>query len=146
VRALASHLPGRNAVLWPGESIDYRDLVAVADALVITPPLDVSATSIAWAMAASCPIIGSAVYSVAEFIAHKHNGYLIKPDRSQRMTFKIAAAVERVRDMTKEKETARGQAYEVFSVRRFVDQFVQISRNVLNGSPAAADIRDPAAA
>ncbi len=144
LRRLARKLPAPDAVRWAGNGICYEELVAVADSLVITPFGDASTTPIAWAMAASVPIIGSAVYAVAEMIAHKHNGYLILPERKQTMATKIAAALNAVGGMTKEREVARGQAYEVFGVRRFVDQHIQVYENLAADRPAGHDVTDSA--
>jgi glycosyltransferase involved in cell wall biosynthesis len=122
----------------------YEDLIAIGDAMVIAPTADVTSTPAAWAMAAGVPVIGSAVYSVAELIAHKHNGRLIKPDRSSVASTRIAAELRQIGDMSKETETARGQAYEVFGIRRFVDQHVQLYDNLRRRKSPDENIVDSA--
>ena len=47
-------------------------------------------------------------------------------------------------DFAKLKETARGQAYEVFSLRRFVEQTGRLYENAMSGAAADAEITDPA--
>lgn len=145
LKRLTDRLHDRDALIWPGNTHHYEDLIAVADALVITPFDDVATTSIAWAMAACVPVVGSAVYAVAELISHKHNGLLIKPQRSPRMSVEIAAAVFKIDDLAKEKEVARGQAYEIFSVRRYIDQLQTLQQNLAADIPPATNITDSAA-
>ncbi len=136
LRRLATTMPGPNAVLWVGSEYRYEELIAMADCLVITPFGDVSTTPVAWAMAAGVPVIGSAVYAVAELLAHRHNALLIKPERGPAMTIKIVSALQQVDTLANETETARGQAYEVFSVRRYADQHAQLYENLTAGTAA----------
>ena len=133
-----------HATIWPGIGHRYEDLIAVADALVITANTDVPTTPIAWAMAASVPVLGSAVYCVAELIAHKQNGLLIKPDAGPATSVAIAAMWTRLNGLDREKEVARGQAYEVFSARRFVDQHLTLYDNLARGIRPSENIHDSA--
>lgn len=144
LRRQVRQLPPGTSTLWPGTEIPYETLVANAHCLLIAPTSDVSTTGIAWAMAANVPIVGTAVYAVAEFVAHRQNGYLVKPDASRRMSVTLAAALRQTTDMKKETETARGQAFEVFSVRRFVDQQIQVYENLAGGVCPSDDLADPA--
>ena len=144
VRSLSRNLPIPDANLWADANTRYEDLIAISECLLITPFDDVSTTPIAWAMAAGVPVIGSAVYAIAELIAHKHNGFLIKPQRGASMTVKITAALNQIHNMANEKEVARGQAYQVFGVRRFIDQHLQLYRNLMAGADPANEIPDSA--
>lgn len=146
LRRLSRFMTRQRAIIWATQRCRYEDIVAIADALIITPHEDVSTTSVAWAMAAGVPVIGSAVYAVSELIAHKHNGFLIKPEPGPAMSVKIAAAVDQTESMAKQTEVARGQAFEVFSIRRFVDQNLQLYENLAAGLPPAQAITDSAAA
>lgn len=144
IRLLTRNMPLPDANLWADPDCRYEDLIAIAECLVITPFDDVSTTPIAWAMAAGVPVVGTAVYAIAELIAHKANGFLIKPERGPAMTIKINAALKQVDSMTNEKEIAKGQAYQVFGVRRFVDQHLQLYRNLTAGADPAHEIPDSA--
>ncbi|MEE9296093.1 MAG: glycosyltransferase [Phycisphaerae bacterium] len=144
VQELSKTMSHPNANVWAGSNQRYENLIAISDCLVITPLGDVSTTPIAWAMAAGVSVIGSAVYAIAELIAHKHNGHLIKPQRGPNMTIRIAAALKQIDAMTKEKEVARGQAYQVFGVRRFADQHLQLYKNLTTGNDPGKDITDSA--
>ena len=144
LRRLSGRMPPRDAIVWAGAGYRYEALIAIADALVITPDHDVSTTAVCWAMAASTAVIGSAVYAVAELVAHRQSGLLIKPGPGPAMAVKIAECVRQIDSLTKEKEFARGSAYEAFGVRRFADQHARLYENLLGGAEAGHGIQDSA--
>ena len=118
--------------------------MAAADALVITPRGDYPTTSIAWAFAAGATVVGTAVYAVAELVSHKLNGLLFKRTPQRRMVRLIIGALRDRASHAKLIEVARGQAYEIFSVSRYVDQHLRLWDNVLSGAPPADGIIDSA--
>jgi len=144
VKRLSMAMPFHSAVEWVGTGCRYEQLLSIGAVHVVTPYDDVSSTSIAWSMAAGVPVIGSAVYSVAELIAHRHNGVLIKPREGPTMSVAILRAIMRIEALAKETETARAQAYEVFGVRRFVDQQLRVYENLIAGLSATDGVRDSA--
>ena len=95
-------------------------------------------------MAAETIVIGTATYAVAELIASKVNGVLFKQEPQRRMVSDVAPLLRHRDGHAKLRETARGQAYEVFGVRRFVEQTMQLYDNVCAGAPADTRITDPA--
>ena len=99
----------------------------------------------AWAMAADTLVIGTATYAVAELIANRVNGLLFKQTPGRRMVPDIAPLLRGDRSShVKLKEAARGQAYEVFGLRRCVEQTMQLYENLLAGENAEHNINDPA--
>lgn len=129
-----------------GEDYPVEDLVAVSDVLAIASRGEMPTASIAWAMAANTAIIAPAVYSVAELIGSGLNGILYRhePDRSPSVT--IAKLLRDREKQNKMKEVARGHAYEVFGIRRRIDQMTLVYRNVLDGNSAGDGIVDSAIA
>lgn len=129
-------------VVTPPSDIPFEQLVAVSDALVVIPEATTSTTAIAWAMASGSAVIASAVYAVAELIANKVNGLLFNP----RSATHLAGAVGRLlmdRDsQSKVREVARGHAYEVFSLRRYIDQHDRLRRNLATGCEPCEGIVD----
>jgi len=113
---------------------------------VIVPRGDIATGSIAWAMAAETVVIGTATYAIAELIANNVNGMLFKQEPHRRMVPAIAPRLRQRDGHAKLKEVARGQAYEVFGVRRFVEQTMQLYENACAGVPADTRISDPAMA
>ena len=135
-------LLAKDTTIVPAGRIPYEHLVAVADVLLITPRGDTSTTSIAWAMAAGTAVVGTAVYSVAELIAHRVNGLLYKQVRGQSMAASINGLLKDSAAQEKTVEVARGQAYDVFGLRRFIDQIARLYDNVLGGQPPQEGIVD----
>jgi starch synthase len=119
-------------------------LIAISDVMVFASESDVSSTAIAWSMAAAVPVVATAVYSTAELVANKQNGLLVKPDAPKRIAVKMAALLGDRQTLRRMAEAARGQAYEVFSLRRCVDQHARLYQNLLTGAPATENITDAA--
>ncbi len=146
LRRLCDRMPPPDTIIRAPAGCQYEKLIAIADALVVTPQHDASTTCISWAMAASTAVVGTAVYAVAELIAHRQSGLLIKPEPGPGMAVRIAQSIQQIDSLAKEKEFARGSAYEAFGVRRFVDQHLQLYENVLAGVAPGQSIRDSAIA
>ena len=146
IRSAAAASLGPDAAVCPTTCPDFEDLISVADALLFAPKGDASVTSVAWAMAASTVVIGSADYSLAELIAHKQNGLLFKGGSEAEGIIRIAPLLADRPAQAACVQTARGQAYEVFGLKRFIDQHVRLYDNVLSGRPAAEGIDDSAVA
>lgn len=129
-----------------GRGYPFEQLVTVSDALVVASRGEISTTTIAWAMASNTAVIALAVYSVAELIGSGLNGILYKRRADRPATIEIARLLRDRVKQDKMKEVARGHAYEVFGIRRRVDQIMQVYRNVVDGKAAADGIVDSAAA
>lgn len=144
IERLAHAVKQPHVLVLPGDRCPYEELVAVADALLIPGTAPCSATAIAWAMGAGVPVIASATPAVAELLTHNHNAFLIKPDAPKRLAMRFADAIGRRHDWSRPTEVARGQAYEVFSLRRYVEQVQMVYENVTEDRPPTSGIKDPA--
>ncbi|UCC29200.1 MAG: glycosyltransferase [Phycisphaerales bacterium] len=137
-------LPLSSALVMPGDRHPFEELLAVSDVLLVTPRGDISTTSIAWAMAAGVAVIGTAVHSIAEMIASNVNGLLFKQVPAQSMIASIIGLLQDRASQEKTRETARGQAYEVFGLRRYVEQTARLYENVLSRAAPGEGITDSA--
>lgn len=137
-------LPISRALVTPGDRYPFEELLAVSDVLLVMPRGDISTTSIAWAMGAGVAVIGTAVYSVAELIASKVNGLLFKQVPAQSMIASIIGLLQDRASQEKAKETARGQAYKVFGLRRYVEQTTRLYENLLARAAPGEGITDSA--
>lgn len=144
IARFTNSLPLSRSLLMPGDRYPFEQLLAVSDALLVTPRGDISTTSIAWAMAAGVAVIGTAGYAIAELIANKVNGLLLKQVPGRSMTASILKVLMDRASQEKAKEAARGQAYEVFGLRRYVEQTTRLYENVLNGTAPGEGIADSA--
>jgi len=124
---------------WP-----WPKLVACADAFMVCPHADTTVEPIAWAMAAGVPILGTAVRSNAEILADRSNALLCKPGDPRTLAAKLLTVLEDVALRRQISEVARGQAYEVFSTRQFVENYRRVYENVLHGRSPADQVRDTA--
>ena len=123
----------------------FELLLSVSDVPVLAAPGDIPTTAIAWAMASRTAIIGSAVPCVAEYIAHKVNGLLFKIAKDRSTVISIAKLLADRESQARCAAAAHGQAYEVFSIRRTIDQYASLYRNLFAGAPPGRGIADPAA-
>jgi len=140
----AATMPSRATIISPGDGVPFEKIIAISDVLILTPRSDVSTTAIAWAMASGAAVIGSAIPSVAELIAHKINGLLFKQVRGKSAVGTLVRLLQDRASLDKAREVARGQAYEVFGLRRFIEQHMQVYENVLRGMAPGDGIADSA--
>ena len=131
-------------VAWSSPEAPFEALVIQADILLLPVSQDISTTAIAWAMAGSTLVVAGAVYATAELLAHQHNALLFKPDTPRRMAIRAAATIGDLEGVAELKDTARGQAYEVFGVRRCIDQYARLYDNLIAGRDPGDGIADSA--
>lgn len=142
---LAANAESPETIVFTGSCHRFEELLTAADVLIFGGVDDVSTTAIAWAMASGVTVVSPAIYSVAELLSNDLNGMLFKAeDKWTRRGRQICSRLNQARQANKLREVARGQAYEVFSVRRSVDQHRQLYDNVLSGAAPSNNITDPA--
>jgi len=144
VQRLLRATPRPNVLVRPPNNVPFENLIAAADVLVVPARKDVSTTAVAWAMGAGALVIGSATHSIAELIASRLNGLLFKPQFDESLAVPLARLLLEHHQHDKLREVARGHAYEVFGVRRFVEQHRQLYSNLLGGAAAGEGIQDSA--
>lgn len=144
VARYAATMPSRATIISPGDRYPFEELLAVSDVLIVAARGDVSTTAIAWALAAEAAVVAAAIPSVAELIAHKVNGLLYKQPRGKREVGTIVRLLEDRAALDKVREVARGQAYEVFGLRRCIEQHMQVYENVLRAAAPGEGIMDSA--
>jgi len=141
---LARQLNLAPLVICPGSDVRFEELIAMADVAVVVPTREISSGSLAWAMAARVPILGTAVRSVAEMISHDTNGLLFKPLPAKRLAARLAHALADRRPLERLAEAARAQAYQVFGLGRAVAQHKRLYDNLAGGRSPGQDIADSA--
>lgn len=126
------------------KDVRIEALIATADAVLVAPTADAPGAAAAWAMAARTLVIGSATYSVAELIGSGMNGILFKRTAGQPCVVDIAKAINGRERHAKLIEAAHGQAFEVFGMRRFLDQHAALYANAITGTAPGDGITDAA--
>ncbi|MGB2986778.1 MAG: glycosyltransferase, partial [Phycisphaerae bacterium] len=134
IARFAGALPVSVPLVMPGSRYPFEELLTASDALLITPRGDISTTSIAWATAAGVAVIAAAVPPIAELISNKLNGLLFKQTPGRSMAAAIVRFLRDRESQEKVKEAARGWAYEVFSLHRYVEQTMRLYENVVSGA------------
>ena len=116
--------------------LSWAELLSCADIFLAPAVEDICTEPIAQAMAAGVAVVASAVRSIAELVADKSNGLLVKPGEPRALAARLLAAIEDEPLRRKVADLARGQAYEVFGVRAFVENYERLYANVVaNGAP-----------
>jgi len=144
LRRFAASFRQPDLLITPGRRFELEQLLVLADLMVVPAIGDVPTGAVAWAMAAGVPVVGSAVPSVAEYIADHQNGLLCKPGKPMVLASRIRAAMGDIALMRRLTETARAQAFEVFGLTRLVDQYRALYENVLHGRHAFEGVTDAA--
>ena len=133
-RAIA---PGMTAAAEPtlGESLEFESLLPAADAVLVTAREPVPTLPIAVCMAAGLPIVSTVTYTVAELLEDRHTALMV-PRHDPRLI------ARRLLDLRKDaglqwsiSDVARTEAYEYFSLTRFLDQWRGVYRQVVEGKP-----------
>lgn len=89
-------------------------------------------------------VIGSAVYSIAELIGSGLNGRLFKANATGSLAPAIYRCLNDRDEFPKFVDVARGHAYEVFGLRRCIDQHARLYHNLQAGRPPNDGIVDSA--
>lgn len=128
----------------PDPSLTWPQLVTCADVFCCPAIDEICTEPLASAMAAGIPVVGSAVRSIAEIIADRHNGLLCKPQEPRALASKLLMGIEDMDTIRRVTEVARGQAYEVFGVRAFADNYARLYENLIARRSAAEGVSDTA--
>ena len=146
LRRLARSSENPQAILFTEDRYAFEQLCALADYLVLGSTGEVSLTAIAWAMACETSIIAPATHATTELLEDNRNALLFNaPSSWRRRATRICALYSEGEQLTRIKETARGQAYNLFSLRRATDQHRRLYENLVNGAAPEEGITDPAA-
>jgi glycosyltransferase involved in cell wall biosynthesis len=146
VRRRAQRLPNAACVHMTGEDFGYETLLNWADAVLVPASEDISTTPLAWAMAAGVPIVACATYATSELLASGVNSLLVKPGEPMVMARKLLSALGEDREARRLGEVARGQAFEAFSMTRYVEQVRKAWDDLAAGRPVGeAAAQRPAA-
>lgn len=144
IERFARRLPDPSMLIVPDSRLGWSELAASADYFLIPAMDEVCTEPLAAAMAAGCTVVGCAVRSVAEIIADRHNGLLCRDARPRALAMRLLAAMEDASLRRHVTDVARGQAFEVYSQRAFVDNYARLYENVAEGRTAGEQVQDTA--
>lgn len=140
--AEATRIP--DLLIVPHSLRTWSELVTCADVFVAPAKSDIPIEPLLIAMAAGVPVVGTAVGAMAEIIKDGHNGLLCEPDDGHVLARQILRLLEDEDLCRRLKETARGQAYEVATLRGFIDNYARLYHNVMSQLTAGDGVQDAA--
>lgn len=91
--------------------------------------------SLLWAMAANIPIVGEATYAISEMVEDRHSALLAKPSTPKALAHHITQLVDDPPLAWKLKDSARHEAYSLFSKQRYSQSLKMVYEQVLDGRP-----------
>jgi glycosyltransferase involved in cell wall biosynthesis len=113
--------------------VELEELFAAADMVVVSATAPVATLPIATAMAAALPIVATVTPTVAELLEDRHTALMTQPGVPRL----LAQRVMQMRDDTQAQwslaDVARTEAYEFFSMTRFVEQWRGVYRQTAAG-------------
>ena len=125
-----------------GRAVEFEELLPAADAVLVTARGPVATLPLAVCMAAGLPIVSTVTYTVAELLEDRHTAVMV-PRPAARL---VARKMLDLRDDTQTQwsiaDMARTEAYEYFSLTRFLDQFRAVYGQVAAGTDV--EVPEPA--
>jgi glycosyltransferase involved in cell wall biosynthesis len=127
----------RGAMLVVAEQSDrrfeYEELLGACD-LVLSTPKGASATlPLAIAMAAAAPIVSTVTYSVGELLEDHHNSLLVPRPSARLLAQRILELNEDSALKWRLTDMARTEAYDYFSLTRFLEQWKTVYQQIAAG-------------
>ena len=133
----AQGLADRRAVVAAGaalnQSIEFEALLPAADAVLVTARGPVPTLPIAVCMAAALPIVSTVTYTVAELLENDHTAVMVPRPVPRLVARKLLDLREDSRTQWSIADMARTEAYEYFSLTRFIEQFRTAYRQLAEG-------------
>ncbi|HZN68002.1 MAG TPA: glycosyltransferase [Tepidisphaeraceae bacterium] len=123
-------------------AVEFEELLPAADAVVVTARGPVATLPIAICMAAGLPIVSTVTYTVAELLEDRHTALMTPAGAPRRLARRLVELREDAGTQWTIADTARTEAYEYFSLTRFLDQFRAAYRQIATG--AKVEVPEPA--
>jgi glycosyltransferase involved in cell wall biosynthesis len=119
----------------PNHSVEFESLLPAADAVLVAARGPVPTLPIAVCMAAGLPIVSTVTYTVSELLEDRHSALMVSPPEPRHIARRLLTLREDPGVQWTISDVARTEAYEFFSLTRFLDQWRGIYRQVAEGKP-----------
>ena len=116
-----------------GRLVEFEELLPAADMILVPARGAVATLPISIAMAAALPIVGVAGYTVGELLEDRHNALLAAPGSPRLLARRVLDLREDSRLQWSLADMARSEAYEYFSLTRFLNQYRAVFRQCAAG-------------
>jgi len=115
-----------NARQMLGDDVRFEQLVPAADAGVISAPDRLALIPVLACMAGGLPLVGPATGPVSELLEDHHTALLYWPRTSRKLAQRLLTLMESPILRRKLSDQSRAEAYELYSVSRFLDEMRRI--------------------
>jgi glycosyltransferase involved in cell wall biosynthesis len=136
-RRFASLMLPRNFIRFAsdrlGKQVMFEDLLPAADAMLITADGPLPTLPIAVAMAAGLPMVAVVSTTVSELLEDRHTAFMLKETRGRLLARRLLDLEDHNEERWKMSDTARTEAFEYFSMTRFINQMNAVYEQVAQG-------------
>lgn len=113
-----------------GRDTEYEELLSVADMVLVTAEGPVAPLPICMAMAAGLPIVAAVTPTVSELLEDRRTAIMLKPGSPRELAQKILRLREDPPLQRRLGDAARAEAYEFFSMSRFLEEYRTLYRRL----------------
>jgi glycosyltransferase involved in cell wall biosynthesis len=117
------------------EPVEFESLLPAADAVLVAARGPVATLPIAVCMAAGLPIVSAVTYTVAELLEDRHTAVMVPRHAPRLMARRLVELREDATLQWNIADVARTEAYEYFSLTRFLDQWRGVYHQLGAGKP-----------
>jgi glycosyltransferase involved in cell wall biosynthesis len=110
--------------------VEYEELLGACDLVISTPRGAVATLPIATAMAGGVPIVSTVTYATSELLEDRHNALLVPRPGARALASRMLELNEDGGLKWKLTDMGRTEAYDYFSLTRFVEQWRGVYRQV----------------
>ena len=125
--------------------VEFEELLAAADTVLVPARAPVATLPIAIAMAAGLPIVAAVTYTVSELLEDRHTALMTAKGKPREMARRILDLAEDSALQWSIADMARTEAYEYFAFTRFVNQFRTVYRQFAAGEKVDVPQEGPGA-
>lgn len=128
-----------------GRPVSFESLTAVADIGLTTATGTVGPLATATLMAAGLPVVATATYATSELLEDHHTALMTPKPTARLIARRILELHEDASLQWRLADVARTEAYEYFSLSRFIDQHGTLYSQILANQPVHIDQPAPGA-
>lgn len=124
-----------------GGPVEFESLLPAADAVLVTASGPVPTLPIAVCMAAGLPHVATVTYTVSELLEDRHTALMVSRPEARLVARRLLSLREDAGVQWSISDVARTEAYEYFSLTRFLDQWRMVYRQA--GQGKAVEVVEP---
>jgi glycosyltransferase involved in cell wall biosynthesis len=117
------------------DRVPFETLMGVADVVLVTAQAPVDTLAISVCMAAGLPIVAAVSPTVAELLEDRHTALMLGDPTPRKLAQRVLDLRENPQLQWEIADKARTEAYEFFSLTRFLSQYAVLFDAVANSKP-----------